>query len=460
MNLINKIILVFLTVNALNRSATAQINSSWLQEEHSIAVEKMMRNISPSDAKPGIIVAAQTRNNPNYYYHWVRDAALTMESVIAEYKLKANPSQFNKFKKAMMDYLDISIQLQKVKTQTGLGEPKFNPDGSAFNDPWGRPQNDGPALRAISTIHIAEILLKEGQSQFVKEMLYDGKLPAETLIKKDLEYVAHNWRSPSFDLWEEVLGDHFYTRMVQRRALKEGAAFARRMGDTGAADFYKKESEAIELSLNEFWDAKKGYYVSTLRRVGGLDYKTSGIDSAFALALIHGSMDDGFMPLNDSKVIATLDAIEMSFARIYPVNHWDGKDKSGKKVMELAPAIGRYPEDQYAGNRFGANLGNPWPLCTLAFAEVYYRMPRTGNLNKFTNKLTIKESDPKNAQLSSLQKADLFVARVQYHANPDGSLNEQIDRNNGYMSSVSDLTWNYAAIISTYSIKTLTSASH
>src|SRR5688500_16671266 len=29
-----------------------------------------------------------------------------------------------------------------------LGEPKFQADGSAFNDPWGRPQNDGPAIRA------------------------------------------------------------------------------------------------------------------------------------------------------------------------------------------------------------------------------------------------------------------------------------------------------------------------
>ncbi|KAL7747732.1 hypothetical protein RI367_006850 [Sorochytrium milnesiophthora] len=33
----------------------------------------------------------------------------------------------------------------------------------------------------------------------------------------------------------------------------------------------------------------------------------------------------------------------------------------------MAPGIGRYPEDQYYG-------GNPWFSCTLAFAELYYRL--------------------------------------------------------------------------------------
>jgi glucoamylase len=302
--------------------------------------------------------------------------------------------------------------------------------------------------------------MNEKKDSYVKEKLYDGKLPSNSLIKKDLEYVAHNWRSPSFDLWEEVLGDHFYTRMVQRRALIEGSKFALKMGDTGAADFYKKEAESVEKSLNNFWDAQKGYYVATINRVGGLDYKASGIDSAFALALIHGSLDDGFMPLNDSKVISTLDAIETAFAKLYPINNSSSKDKSGKKKPDLAPAIGRYPEDQYAGSAFGANLGNPWPLCTLAFAEVYYRMTGKPSINNFKTKFKGKLNNKNYLKLSNIQKADLFVARVEFHANPDGSLNEQIDRNNGYMSSVSDLTWNYAAILSTYSTKAFTSKSH
>ena len=39
------------------------------------------------------------------------------------------------------------------------------------------------------------------------------------------------------------------------------------------------------------------------------------------------------------------------------------------------------------------------------------------------------------------------MLRVQLHANPDGSLSEQIDRHSGYMSSARDLTWNYAALL-------------
>jgi len=57
-------------------------------------------------------------------------------------------------------------------------------------------------------------------------------------IKTDLEYVAHNWQESSFDLWEESNGDNFFTKMVQRKAMIDGAAFATKMGDTGAANFY------------------------------------------------------------------------------------------------------------------------------------------------------------------------------------------------------------------------------
>jgi len=57
-------------------------------------------------------------------------------------------------------------------------------------------------------------------------------------IKTDLEYVAHNWQENSFDLWEESNGDNFFTKMVQRKALINGAAFATQMNDTGAAAFY------------------------------------------------------------------------------------------------------------------------------------------------------------------------------------------------------------------------------
>lgn len=55
------------------------------------------------------------------------------------------------------DYIKAQAGLQGVSNPSGdlvsgagLGEPKFMIDGSAFTGPWGRPQRDGPALRAIA----------------------------------------------------------------------------------------------------------------------------------------------------------------------------------------------------------------------------------------------------------------------------------------------------------------------
>lgn len=41
----------------------------------------------------------------------------------------------------------------------GLGEPKFLVNQTAFTESWGRPQRDGPALRATAIIAFGEWLL-------------------------------------------------------------------------------------------------------------------------------------------------------------------------------------------------------------------------------------------------------------------------------------------------------------
>jgi glucoamylase len=114
-----------------------------------------------------------------------------------------------------------------------------------------------------------------------------------------------------------------------------------------------------------------------------------------------------------------------SFKAIYPINQRAGVAGVG---------IGRYPEDRYDG----ANMegGNPWILITAAFANAYYRaameMAEVGDL----------------PQAKSLfVQGDQFLKRVQYHANPDGSMSEQFDRRTGFMTSARDLTWSHAEII-------------
>eukprot|EP00484_Ammonia_sp_Unknown_P003354 CAMPEP_0197075158 /NCGR_PEP_ID=MMETSP1384-20130603/211470_1 /TAXON_ID=29189 /ORGANISM="Ammonia sp." /LENGTH=547 /DNA_ID=CAMNT_0042514001 /DNA_START=1 /DNA_END=1645 /DNA_ORIENTATION=+ len=55
-----------------------------------------------------------------------------------------------------------------------LGEPKFNCDGTVYGKGWCRPQNDGPASRAIAQISYAFWLLDQGRKSYVTNYLYGG----------------------------------------------------------------------------------------------------------------------------------------------------------------------------------------------------------------------------------------------------------------------------------------------
>ncbi len=116
----------------------------------------------------------------------------------------------------------------------------------ACTDNLSRPQSDGPALRAITLIRFSNAYLTKGGSiSRIQRELYDGKHYSTSVIKVDLEYVAAAFKEQSFDLWEEIKADHFYTRSVQRRALIMGSDFAKQMGDSGASYFYKASYNSV-----------------------------------------------------------------------------------------------------------------------------------------------------------------------------------------------------------------------
>ncbi len=372
----------------------------------------MLQNIDRPDSAPGVVVAAASHANPNYYFLWIRDSALTMQVVGKLYSLSTGSGgsgQQAYLKKLLLEYVDLTQKIQLAPNRSGgLGEPKFNVDGSDFLGDWGRPQNDGPAIRASSLIAFARTLVEEGENDYVHKILYP-------IIKTDLEFVSHHWGEPCFDLWEEVFGFHFYTLMVQRRALVEGAAMAAAMGDPGAAQYYREQLAAVTQTITKFWDPSRGYIVATLN---GNSRKPSNLDSAVILGVLHGHTDDGFLNYSDPKILATAEKIRESFENIYAVN-------SNKN---LGTAIGRYPEDTYNGYSVDSR-GNPWFLSTLAYAELFARAAvETGN-QKF------------------LSTADSYFARVFFHRGAGGSLSEQFNRDSGFMQGAPNLTWSHASFI-------------
>ena len=164
-------------------------------------ISRIIENTDTSSSL-GIIIASPSQVPP-YKYHWIRDAALVMRTFIDLYRT-TNDSIYYQY---IINYIENETKIQKLKTLGGLGEPKVNTDCSPFNGDWGRPQNDGPALRGINMIRIYKNLKKKYKN-IVNKIVIE-------IIKNDLIYTIDNLFKPSFDLWEEICGWNFYTRLVQ-----------------------------------------------------------------------------------------------------------------------------------------------------------------------------------------------------------------------------------------------------
>lgn len=435
----------------------------WLRFQEEVSRERLMRNVSPPGTARGVVIASPSRHNPttgepDYFYHWVRDAALVMGVVTDLFERERDPGARTHYLQALVDYARFSRGNQLSDAETGLGEPKFEVTGEPYRGAWGRPQNDGPALRAVTAMRIARWLMAFERRDLVDALFYKAELPAHTLIKADLEYISHHWREPSTELWEEEEGTSFYTRMAQWRALSEGADFARFMGDPGAADWYEAQAAAIYAELDRHWDGEKGYIRVTIDHTKPRPAKASGLDVATVLAVLHSGPESGAWGVMDARLQATVARLEEAFTEAYPINQ-------GEMAEGLSPAIGRYPGDEYYG-------GNPWALATAGLGEYHYRLAialsREGALTitaenaRFWQSLLgergrglapgqeLRVGAPLfEAALEALmRRGDRYLARVRLHADADGGLAEQWRRESGYSTSARDLTWSYAAFLS------------
>jgi glucoamylase len=458
----------------------------WIAGERKFAAEQLLRNISPvaadkdgHAASAGSVIASPAKGEPNqvdYFYHWVRDAALVTDVVVTPYEQASSDRDRQRYRALLKDYAAFSRTIQQApaagQAKTGLGEPKFFVNGTVFGDAWGRPQNDGAALRSAKLIRFAEVLLQRGDQAdraFVAT-LYGNKLPADSLIKADLEYVARHWPDPCFDLWEETQGQHFYTRLAQHRALARGARFARRMNDAGAAAFYLQEAKKLRPAIAKHLDPAAGVIIPI--KDGAKNVRELDVAVILAVLHTHDPRDPLFGP-TDENVLATAQKLANYYRTDakFPIN--DIRVNGDQRALQ--PGIGRYPGDQYGGVK--RDGGNPWFLATAALAELCYRaaadwssaeaiavtkrnveflrgaLASTGSGVALAEGDLVKRGDPRFGQVigALVELGDGYLRRVRQHADQQtGSLAEQFNRDTGFMQSARDLSWSYAAVLTAF----------
>ena len=424
----------------------------FISKQSPISLEGILKNIGADGsevdgANAGIVVASPSKKDPNYFYTWTRDSALTLKLLVDLY-IHGNKG----LSKTIQEYILSQGKIQTIdnlsgtfSSGAGLGEPKYYTNETSFEEEWGRPQRDGPALRATTLIGYAKAL--QAASRDNKAIVHDVIWP---IISNDLGYVAQYWNQTGFDLWEEVKGSSFFTTAVQYRALIEGGSFAESINEK--CDGCSSQAGNALCFLQDYWNG-----TAIISNINLEKNERSGLDCNSILTSIHlydpksKCTDSTFQPCS-SRALSNHKAVVDSFrGNLYTVN-------SNLKPGQAA-AVGRYSEDIYYE-------GNPWYLCTLAAAEQLYsalnQWNSTGRLivdnvsQDFFNDIApntetgdFKSDSDEYKKLTSAVRdyADDFVAIVQKYTPENGALDEQFSRENGTGVSARDLTWSYASFL-------------
>jgi len=431
-------------------AARAAPPGEWLDRQYRYSATAMLKSVSAVDlqksrpgfghvirAKPGSVVAspvlASYDPDPDYFFHWFRDSAVVIDALrllfedgtlgrealthVADFMrfsrslealdgrtLVAAPAWREKVAPDFIQYLRDDASLAAARGEAIVGETRVNPDGTLDISKWGRPQFDGPALRALALM------------RWMRSATFDAgtRVVASELIRSDLAFAFSHWREPCFDIWEEESGRHYYTLCVSAAALEEGARWLQEQGEHGGAQIYGTEVAEIRRALDGFWLQGAGYYRSRVLASGARSAKE--LDIALILAAIHAGGSAGAHTVHDPRMHSTLAQLEALFDAAYPIN----RDRS----HSMGPAMGRYAGDVYYS-------GGAYYFSTLGAAELCFRAA-AGSQDA----------------ASWIARGDAYLATVRRFTPPGGELSEQFDQRTGAQSSARHLAWSYAAFIS------------
>ena len=445
----------------------------WIERQYRYAAAAMLPSLSAVNIvkhrpgfgqtvipKKGSIVAspvlAAYDPDPDYFFHWFRDSAVVIDAlrlVRADGGITSAAAleyfhDFVQFSLALLTLEGRSLVSSPgwragaqsdfakfIRTDADLGavsgglvsaEARVNPDGTLDISNWARPQHDGPPLRLLAVL------------RWVRDVTFDPALGAavEQLLRADIAFTRGRWRIPSFDIWEEEKGQHYYTLRVAAEALEEGAKWLE-SGNGGAdakrdveeARSCRADAQTILETLDGYWLEDAGYYRSRVLEGGAPTSKE--LDIAVIFAAIHGAGEAGVPAgrqaasagahtVHDPRMQATLGRLDALFDAEYPINR--------SRPAGRGPALGRYKGDVYYS-------GGAYYFSTLAAAEFCFR--------------AAVGKDTSGAEgRAFVDRGNAYLETVRTYTPTSGDMSEQFDQKTGAQTSARHLAWSYAAFIS------------
>jgi glucoamylase len=418
--------------------------------------------------QPGSVLAspvpAHYDPDPDYFFHWFRDSAIVIEALrvglvmgYADRSALTRLREFVQFSRALhslsgqeflrhsgfkarvqpdfRQYLRPDAEIAALSGEAVLSDVRVNVDGTLDFIRWGRPQTDGPALRAMT--------LLRWRQQF-PELCRDPSVGADLneVVSADLAFVLAYVRMPSIDLWEEERGYHYYTQLVQAEALIGGAAWLEETGQYPHAQASRVAAAEALARLDRFWSDRDGFYRA--RDASDPASARRDPDVAVVLAVLHAARAGDRHGVLDPKAQATVAALEKLFEAKFTINR--------ERPAGRGPALGRYAHDRYYG-------GGAWYVATLAAAEFYFRlaqalaggakMPVTPENLGFRQRLGPGPAAARTVQVAqlALERGDAMMRTVRAFTPESGELSEQFDPTSGAQTSAKHLSWSYAALI-------------
>jgi glucoamylase len=419
----------------------------WIERQYRHSAAALLRSVSPVGivkSRPGFaqvirpqrgsIVASPVLGaydpEPDYFFHWFRDAAVVVDALRVLFEDSGNAqyvshfADFVSFSRSLQDldgrrlaespwrdavaadfmqFLRSEDDLAQAHGEALSGETRVNADGTLDISRWPRPQNDGPAMRAIT------LLRWQAAARFGDEL----GTSVEALLRADLRYTQRHWREACFDIWEEEKGFHYYTLRASASALESGATWLEHRQENAEAALCRDDAGAILKVLDEYWREDLQFLKSRVLEADAPTRKE--LDIAVIFAAVHAGENAPTHSVRDARMHATLARLEALFDSEYAINRDRGESRG--------PAMGRYAGDVYYS-------GGAYYFSTLAAAEFCFRAAPHSSSRK-----------------SLIGRGDAYLETVRAYTPADGDLAEQFDQRTGSQTSARQLAWSYAAFI-------------